>query len=317
MQPPKTSVFSPQVQSRYPTASAFRNPAFNSAPPPSFTTPRKPFDEVVMSEASGAESSPATTTGIASPALTDTSEAAPQQHEIDTIRAVSPARRQHQQSGKGAIPRRNHLSLFGRAAGKVRKRARYDDDRDVGSVRHRIESRYRGDETDDDTDAVPGEAAGRQRRSRTSEGGWLRHIFGLIHDHPRLPEILTWWLQFALNAFIMALVVYVCWAFVSSVRADLQLASELERAELAQKIADCGQNYVVNHCASDRAAPALEEQCREWARCMSEDPNKVMKVQNAAKEAVRVINQIGDNVSWRTLVCSTLIPHLLLRALAV
>src|SRR5438046_1624665 len=54
-QPPHSS-FSPIIKTA-PTAPPFRNPAF--------TTPRKPFDELVLSEASGPESSPV---------MTDTSE---------------------------------------------------------------------------------------------------------------------------------------------------------------------------------------------------------------------------------------------------
>lgn len=304
IQPPKSSVFSPQVANRYPTASAFRNPAFNSAPPPpaSFTTPRKPFDEVVMSEVSGAESSPATTTGAASPALTDTSETTQQDRHLDTIRAFSPSRKPPLQSGRGTLPRRgNQIGLFGRAAGKVRKRQRYNDDRDVGSVRNRMEHASNvvdGDDSDD-TDAAP--RGGGRRQGKKGKGGWVRSVFGVIHDHPRIPEILTYYLQFAMNAFLVGVFVYAIWAAVASVRDDVRQANENARVDLLRVMDECAQEFAINQCATSRL-PALQDRCRDWQACMNDDPNRVMRVQNAAKEGIYILNTIGENVSVRTMV---------------
>ena len=148
--PEKGSIFDRDFQNQH-KAAPFSNP--------SFTTPRKPFDEISVSDMSGIGSSPI-------PADADVSGMPVDSPDVDRdFRnvTVSPTRGStaitHGKSpllparvhapGKGEIPR----GKFGHLD-KVRKRRRHNEDRDVAMLRRRMESDASGSDDVDVTDVT-------------------------------------------------------------------------------------------------------------------------------------------------------------------
>ncbi len=193
-----------------PSGPSFRNPAF--------TTPQRRVDDFVLSEMSGADESPA--------GLTDASEGAADTPDFfdrtdddygrGTITPATAGRallgRHSRTSGRGQVPRGNR--------DKVRKRKRQTGDRDVGSVRSRLPR----DSDDSDSDWAQQHSGSSRARPGNRGGSFVGRLFTAIHDHPRVPIILSWWVQLGINLFIVSLCMWGVWSFISMMRADISRA---------------------------------------------------------------------------------------------
>ncbi|KFA47462.1 hypothetical protein S40293_02115 [Stachybotrys chartarum IBT 40293] len=302
--PPQSSSFHPNLRPQ-PSAPPFRNPAF--------TTPRKPFDEVVMSEASGAEDSPA--------ALTENSDYPNDTPEIDRFGELnmganapkSPSKvdkltrygksgplTKKATSGKGEI--RGHRSGFS-ATDVARKRKRHLWDRDVGSA---SSHRQDWDGSDSDSDEGYGSQPGRGR-SRTKQGkrtGFVGSLFHMLDEHPNAPENLTRWISFGFNLLLVFISAFFCWGAVNTVRSDIYNANEAARSELMSKMTECQTQYTLNEC-SRKDRPALREMCDEWYDCMMQNPESIMRVKVTAKQIAEIINEFAETMSLRAWVGSS------------
>ncbi|KAF7539609.1 hypothetical protein G7Z17_g12387 [Cylindrodendrum hubeiense] len=293
--PPQTSSFTPQLPSRA-SAPAFRNPAF--------TTPRKPFDELVLSEASGAEDSPALTEVSDYP--NDTPEAdrmgdvvmggTMSPSKIDKSfrygKAVFPPKKYS--SGRGDIRGNRELS----AADLLRKRKRHNLDKDVGSV-----ARYRGQGWDSDADSDDSIAPRAQTRSRSKKNntpstGVVGSLFHMLDEHPNAPDNLFRWIQLVVNFFLVSIFVYIGWAIVDTVRGDIRSANEAARLELMSKMTECQNQYTMNEC-SKKDRPALKLICDEWFDCMMQNPEAIMRVKVTAKQIAEIINEFSEAMNLK------------------
>ncbi|KAH6973189.1 Di-sulfide bridge nucleocytoplasmic transport domain-containing protein [Ilyonectria sp. MPI-CAGE-AT-0026] len=294
--PPQTSSFTPQLPSKA-SAPAFRNPAF--------TTPRKPFDELVLSEASGAEDSPA---------LTEVSDFPNDTPETDRMGdvimggAMSPSRIDKTlRYGKNVLPPKKHSSGRGdirgnrelSAADLLRKRKRHNLDKDVGSV-----ARYRGqgwDDSDADSDnsiALPLQSRSRSKKNKAPPKGVMAALFHMLDEHPNAPDNLFRWIKFLVNFFLISIFAYIGWAIVDTVRGDIRSANEEARLELIGKMARCQNQYTVNEC-STKVLPALEDMCNEWSECMMQNPESIMRVKVTAKQIAEIINEFSEAMNLK------------------
>lgn len=280
-----SSFFTPRIPGSQ-TAPPFRNPAF--------TTPRKPFDDLALSEASGAESSPA---------LTEPSDYQNDTPELDrmaelNMATITPSRidkglrysksgqsRRHA-PGRGEIPRpgKDHS-----AVDLVRKRKRRNYDRDVATTRH---SGWEdsGDDSDDSTHP-------RSRDKRSSKkSGWLGGISGM---NPHFTEDAHKLVSLSLHVVLACSVIFVGWKGYSAVHADIATANRSAQAARLNKIAECTKQYQENQCAQN--LPALRELCEQWRNCMTDDPEAIFMVRNTIKEVASIINEFSGEMhlkSW-------------------
>ncbi|KAL2758316.1 hypothetical protein ACRALDRAFT_1048138 [Sodiomyces alcalophilus JCM 7366] len=290
--PPQTSSFSPRIQSGNP-APPFRNPAF--------TTPRKPFDESVFSEA---ESSPALTE---TPDLHNDTPDADRLNDM-ALATITPSRvdknlrygksiahPKRYQSGKGEIPRGS------RDYGALRKRKRHNNDRDVGSVRYHS-SRDDDSESESDAGGVEGVPRPSQRRSRmknrAAAKGWFDTFVETINQNPNMPDNLSKWIALLINMFVIAVFVYFGWSLVSTVRSDINNANEAARREIVTRALECNDQYILNECAK-KDRPALKAMCDEWDECRIQDPESIMVVKNTAKQVAEVINEFAGTMTMQ------------------
>ncbi|KAK3694214.1 Di-sulfide bridge nucleocytoplasmic transport domain-containing protein [Podospora appendiculata] len=286
-QPPHTSFFNPQLRHR-PSAPQFRNPAF--------TTPQKRVDELAHSEFSGAESSPA---------LTDTSEAPADTPELDrdreedfgkrTITASArtlfrPSAARNRSAGRGEIPR-------GTRDLRARKRKRQMYDKDVGSVRSRLQNDSDGSDSDFEDTSRSRDRAAKEKANR----GWFHNFLKAVSAHPSAPAILSKWLQLGVNMVLMGVVLFGILAIVGQVRSDLSTASEKARVALVHEMAQCSDHYAKNQCfPKTTRAPALEGPCNEWEACMNQDSSAIMKVQISARNVAEIMNEFVGVLTLKT-----------------
>lgn len=267
-----------------PSAPPFRNPAF--------TTPQKRVDEILLSECSGAESSPA---------QTDTSEIVPETPDFDddlgkmTITPFTAGKtlfrdrsmpRSHA-PGRGEIARPNR--------DKVRKRKRGLSDRDVGSVRSRLH--YASDGSDSEYEKS---SKARGPKNTRQSRGWLSGFLGAVSEHPSAPAVISTWLQLAVNFVLMGLILFGLFSVFSGIRSDLAHANEKARAALAQEMAVCNENWIKNQCSPETRVPAIAEACREWEKCMQQDPDAIMKTSVTIRNLGAVINDFTDVVTLKS-----------------
>ena len=102
---------------------------------------------------------------------------------------------------------------------QVRKRKRQRGDRDVGSVRSRLE--HASDESDSDWEEG---VKPRRRRPSTDENaspGWLTRFLDTVSKYPAAPAVLSRWLQFVINTFLIGIILFAVFSCVMAVRNDL------------------------------------------------------------------------------------------------
>ncbi|KAL2261579.1 hypothetical protein VTK26DRAFT_3842 [Humicola hyalothermophila] len=286
--PPQSSSFRPQLQHQ-PSGPAFRNPAF--------TTPQKRVDELVFSEFSGAESSPA---------MTDTTEFPADTPEIE-----------HTGEGVGKLTLtpsasktlfsktllRNHTSARGEIArgtrDKVRKRKRLPGDTDVSSGRSRLARA--SDDSDSDWEETSKPRSKGSKSRKAVQQGWVGSFLSAVSDHPSAPAILSKWLQLAVNVILLSLVLFGIFAILAQIRSDLSHASEKARAGIVNEMAKCKDNYIKNGCApSASRPPALDGPCNEWESCMNQDPSAVMIGQISARNIAQIMNEFVGVLTFKT-----------------
>jgi hypothetical protein len=286
------------------TATPFRNP--------SFTTPRKPFEPDLFSEVSGAETSPG---GNAD--LDDTPDPP---KTVQTMTAFTggntsrpPLFGRYGAGFLGNSPGRaeQRRGKFGNAiVQKVRKRKRID--RDYALVRGRR------DESDSESDS--GQSQPQSRKGRQSkpeqQPGWFASIFNYIESHPNLPNVLSYYAQLAVNAFIAGLTIFGIYTFWMTVRADVDKASDNERSLVLAEIAKCATDYVVNKCGANSRLPALEMVCNNWQHCMDRDPDSIGRARVSAHTFAEIFNSFIEPISYKAMVQSCLpfpLHHQLIR----
>lgn len=182
---------------------------------------------------------------------------------------------------------------------QVRKRKRQRGDRDVGSVRSRLD--HASDESDSDWEE--GVRPGRRRSSTdtNASSGWLTSFLDTVSKYPAAPAVLSRWLQFVINTFLIGVILFAVFSCVMAVRNDLSRAADRARSNLMHEISQCTSNYHKNLCAPKlNRAPALELPCNEWEACMNQDPSTVMMTQISARNMAEILNEFFTIISYKT-----------------
>ncbi|KAI5924627.1 Di-sulfide bridge nucleocytoplasmic transport domain-containing protein [Camillea tinctor] len=286
---------------RMATAPPFRNPAF--------TTPRKPIDADAMSEVSAAESSPTATEVSEFPETPD-----PDQSYDLSYMSITPATMSKSKpspskkaSGKGELVR----TIFA-SRDKVRKRKRYNSDRDVSGYRLPYIQTGEWEESDyesDESTFEPSKAQrGQQQQKKRNEDGWFGNFLAVVQRHPYAPSILGYWLNLTFSFFCVMGSLYILWAIVAGLREDFAAARQAVRDEINIEIGKCLTNYQENKCdPKEQRLPAMYGLCEQWASCMSQNPDTVKNVQLGAKNIVEIVNEIIDTMSYKTIVLFVLL----------
>ncbi|KAH8752180.1 Di-sulfide bridge nucleocytoplasmic transport domain-containing protein [Hyaloscypha finlandica] len=288
-----------QASSSFIAASSAPAPQFRN---PSFTTPRKPFDQELFSEVSGAESSPADNADAEdTPDPPKTSQTMTAFTNGGTVR--QPMFGRYGSSFLGSSPGRAEQrrgKYANTIINKVRKRKRID--RDYALVRGHRE----GSDSESDGDESRPRSGGQQSKQESKEG-WFASTFNYIESHPNLPNVLSIYAQMAINFFIAGLTVFGIYTFWMTVRADVDKASDDERALVLAETVRCARDYVDNRCGSDQRLPALQIPCESWEHCMNRDPNSIGRARVSAHTFAQIFNSFIEPISYKAMIFVVLI----------
>ena len=259
------------------------------------------MDEVVLSEASGAEDSPALTEASDYP--NDTPEA---DHRIDanTGAPMMPLKiDKATRYGRSGLPLKKHASgkgeirLHRELSIGARKRKRHNLDRDVGSVARHYQAQD-SDAWDSDSDTSVGPRSSRRSQGKDTQNkqkGAFELFFHFLNKYPNAPDHMQRWMQFGANLFLVSVVAYLGWSVVSTVRNDIYRANEIARQELMSKMTECQTEYTMNKCA-DKDRPGLRLMCEEWYECMTQNPESILRVKVTAKQVAEIINEFSETM---------------------
>lgn len=180
---------------------------------------------------------------------------------------------------------------------KMRKRKRID--RDYALIRgQRSDS-----ETDSEDDARPNREKRKEKALKAEKvPGWFAGGLNYIESHPNLPSVLSYYAQLAVNTFIACLTIFGIYTFWTTVRADVDKASEHERGIAAAEIVKCARDYVENRCGNDVRLPALEMVCNNWELCMNRDPNAIGRARVSAHTFAQIFNSFVEPISYKAMV---------------
>jgi hypothetical protein len=285
---------SSQPSSSFVAASSTPAPAFRN---PSFTTPRKPFDQDLFSEVSGAESSPANNADAE-----DTPDL-PKSSKVMTA-FTSGA------SEKKPIFGRYGAGFLGSSPGRAdTRRGKYGNPIvHKFRKRQRIERDYaltKGHRGGSDTESDSEESRPRSKGQYSKEAetlSWFSSLLNGIESRPNLPNILSYYAQLSVNFFLAGITIYGIWAFWTTIRSDVDKASEDAVAEVMAEIAKCAKDYVDNKCGKDVRLPALETVCHAWEMCMNKDPNSVKRARVSAHTFAEIFNSFIEPISYKAMV---------------
>ncbi|KAI0105390.1 hypothetical protein F4776DRAFT_675906 [Hypoxylon sp. NC0597] len=285
----QSSIFSTSTLHRTATAPPFRNPAF--------TTPRKTFDVDALSEISAAESSPAATDASDYP---DTPE---NDHSYNLARmTITPSTMNKNKSKKAAGKGEIAKTIFA-SRDKVRKRKRFNADADISGYRLPYLQPDECDESDyesDESTFQPGKP--RKDQTKGDNDGWFGAFLATVQRHPYAPSILGYWLTFAFNLFCVSAACWVGWAIIVGLRQDFSAERQAQRADILAAIEKCRSDYQENKCSpKEKRLPAMYEICDQWFNCMHQNPDSYKQVSSSAKEMAKIVNDIVDTMSYKTI----------------
>ena len=287
-------------------AKSFIGASSTPAPPfrnPSFTTPRKPFDLDLFSEASGAESSPA-----------NNADAEDTPEPPKSSRTMTAFTREN--SVKQPIFGRYGTGFLGSSPGRAEQRRGKYGNALVNKVRkrQRIDRDYaltKGTRGGSDSESDSGESRPRskdkQKKEKANAQGWFSSLLNGIESHPNLPNILSYYAQLSLNFFLAGITIYGIWSFWVTIQSDVNKASEDATSMVMAEMAKCAKDYVENGCAKSTRPPALEAVCDSWEHCMNRDPNSVGRAKISAHTFAHIFNSFIEPISYKAMVCLLLL----------
>ena len=206
--------------------------------------------------------------------------------------------------GLRETPRRHHT---GSVARRVLKRRRRDaDGRDV-----RLARRRPSDESDYEHHGRPsGSSAPPNPLTSPKQIGLIPSILTFVDAHPDLPDVLSRYAQFLLNLFFVALLMFVVYCFLATIRSDVDEASREVAAETMAEMVACTREFKSNKCDSTERVPAMESMCNSWQKCMDRDPAMVGRARVSAQTFAEIITSFAEGISYKTMVCEIIAPNL-------
>lgn len=125
-----------------------------------------------------------------------------------------------------------------------------------------------------------------------------------IFLNPWRPYVLLLYLHFATNLILLIVAAYLGYVMISTIRADINSKIKLCISNTLSEISECSKEYYQNKCFNDennKRAPALEQTCAAWERCMNTDPQQLAKSKITAEALAEILNSFLGQLSWKSL----------------
>ena len=211
-----------------------------------------------------------------------------------TKSAFSGIFRKYTSPGRGEIRRGNHTEALTK---RVHKRKRRELEKD-----NRVAYRRSSSDSESEDRKPQKNPEGVVHQYPPNEIGFIPSIFSFIENHPRLPHVLSYYLQFLFNVFLVFFFMYLTYCFFSAIRQDVDMKSEESMAETLAEMAVCAREFVDNRCDRQNRVPAMEMVCNNWEKCMNRDPSSVGRAKVSAHTFAEIINGFFEPIAYKSMV---------------
>lgn len=123
-------------------------------------------------------------------------------------------------------------------------------------------------------------------------------------NDPNVPHVLSLYLQLFCNLVLVLMVMYLLYLVITNIRADVRHKIEMYTSDALQEISRCSREYYRNRCSNDDdnvRAPALEQICTNWEKCMNRDPLQIGKLKITAETFAEIVNGFFRPITWKSL----------------
>ncbi|KAF2761300.1 hypothetical protein EJ05DRAFT_497852 [Pseudovirgaria hyperparasitica] len=190
--------------------------------------------------------------------------------------------------GRGEIAKREYYSA------KSERRVQRRRAKELKEI-----ARRNSTEEDDEDDSSNNKS--KKNNTTSPKGSVIAAVLSFVHEHPNLPHILSWYLQFLFNGFLGFIAAYIVWSFVAAIMGDVDMAAKKVTAETMREMAVCAKQYQENRCDPATRAPALENVCNNWDKCMNQDPTAVGKASVSAHTFAMIFNSLIEPISYKAM----------------
>lgn len=138
-------------------------------------------------------------------------------------------------------------------------------------------------------------------------------VLAWVEAHPRLPAVLSYYMQFMINTALGIFVLWIIYAGYCAVMNDINVEADIKARDIMMEIAACTEHYQQNRCEPSRRLPALQEVCQQWERCMKRDAQKIARASVGARTFAMIFNSFVDEFSYKSMVSLALLLFLYVR----
>ncbi|KAF9583007.1 hypothetical protein BGW38_010434 [Lunasporangiospora selenospora] len=151
---------------------------------------------------------------------------------------------------------------------------------------------------------------GRRGLSRAGTGQYRppssqdRNDGSRVHARPwsenvDLPYIVSGYVQVALNATFICMILYIIFNFATTIQSDVNHRVESYRRQEMERIQQCRVDYNTNLCVRD--LPALRDFCMKIKSCMEEPEPWIARTSVAAETFANIVNAFVNTMSYKAL----------------
>lgn len=165
------------------------------------------------------------------------------------------------------------------------------------------------EETDDEVVQVQKSVPQELGKPRQTYGKSIAGFFHWIEAHPGLPSVLSRYMQFTVNAFLLSSFMYIVYCIFCGVMTDVEIESSKHASDIWIEISLCAKNYRENRCDPDTRVPAMETACGNWETCMNRDPKKLARASITMRAVATIINSFFEEFSYKSMVSSLIFVY--------
>lgn len=170
-------------------------------------------------------------------------------------------------------------------------------------------SRTRHSEYDSETESPAKDRNIQQAAPAIGFAAKIPGVLAWVEAHPNLPNVLSYYMQFMVNATLGLFFLWIVYVVYSAVMADIDNEASNKVRDIMHEIAVCASEYERNGC-EPKPVPAVESLCQNWKRCKERDAYKVARASVGARTFAMIFNSFVEEFSYKSMVFSLLLLSL-------
>lgn len=170
-------------------------------------------------------------------------------------------------------------------------------------------SRTRHNEYESDSESPAKDVSVQQAAPAIGFAAKIPGVLAWVEAHPNLPNVLSYYMQFMVNAALGLFFLWIVYIVYSAIMADIEHEAGNKVRDIMHEIAVCAREYDRNAC-EPKPVPAVESLCRNWRQCKERDAYKVARASVGARTFALIFNSFVEEFSYKSMVIIALSSYL-------